>query len=149
MSQARRATGERLRILLAAFERLGEAQRLETAAKELEATLAGNLMTEAALTELENLERAVGSARATFEGGATRLVLELTPEGVSAVTVDSRPVAAAILQLVEPTRIEVRGVGAFVISPPAGAGASSQARLEAARGPTLHPPCCGSASPTC
>ncbi len=130
---AARDSGERLRILLAAFERLGEAQRLETAAKELETTLAGNLMTEAALTELENLERQVGSARATFEGGATRLVLELTPEGVSAVTVDSRPVAAAILQLVEPTRIEVRGVGAFVISPPTGAGASSQARLEAAR----------------
>ena len=85
---------------------------------ELEATLAGNAMVEASLAELEDLDRAVGSARAAFEAGATRIVLELTPKGVSAVTVDGRPVTAATLQLVESTRIEIQGMGSFVISPP-------------------------------
>ena len=133
IASAARDAGERSRILLAAFDRLEKAQWLEIAAKDLEATLAGNAMTEPALAELEGLDRAVSSARVAFEAGATRLVLELTPEGASAVTVGGRPVAVTTMQLVETTRIEVRGVGAFVIAPPAGAGASSRATLEAAR----------------
>ena len=129
---AARDSGERSRTVLAAFQRLKQAQRSEIAFKELEETLGRNNMTEAALAELEELDRAVASARAAFQAGATRLLLELTSEGASAVTIDGSPVTAAALQLIEPTRIEVRGIGAFVISPPTGAGASSRNALEVA-----------------
>lgn len=130
---AARDSGERSRALLAAFDRLAAAERLETEVKRLEAALGTNPVTDEALADLDKLERAVGSALAAFEAGATRLVLELTPEGASSVTIDGRAVTDASLRLVETTRFEIRGVGAFTISPPDGAGASSRTALESAR----------------
>src|SRR3569623_198071 len=82
------------------------------------------------LDELAGLERAAIEARARFEAGTVKIDFDLA-DGV-ALRIDEQPSDASRIDILSVTRLTIGDAGSLIVRPPAGAGRSIEADLDAA-----------------
>lgn len=117
-AQVRQAERWRLERQLALLERSFDAARTAArSAGELEARVAAEPLTPAAMAELEVEETRLGEARAALRAVATRLVL-MPNERATAVTLDGTAIdPAGTLELTASAVLELSGFGRIEVTP--------------------------------
>lgn len=122
--------GERDRLA----ERLDRLGALDGRLAETAAALAANRAEASAIGRLDALERELGLVTARLEAAAPQVEITLGPAGAGRVSVDGEPIAAGVRRAaIAPLVIAVGDVATITVSPPAGAGATEEARRQALR----------------
>jgi len=122
---------QRRRSLAQAFARLDRAEALAAELEQHAAAVAAEPMDEAALDDLDRLERAVVQARSAAEAGAATVEIALQPGApVPLMNGDPLPPGEPVA-VTETLRLSIPGVADVIIEPPA-TGEPAQARLRAA-----------------
>jgi hypothetical protein len=122
--------GERDRLA----ERLDRLGALDQRLAETAAALAANRADAAAMGRLDALERELGLVAARLEAAAPQVEVTLGPAGAGRVTIDGEPIAAGARRAaLAPLVIAVGDLATITVSPPAGAGATEEARRQALR----------------
>jgi hypothetical protein len=122
--------GERDRLA----ERLDRLGALDQRLAETAAALAANRADAAAMGRLDALERELGLVAARLEAAAPQVEVTLGPGGAGRVSVDGEPLAAGVRRAaLAPLVIAVGDLATITVLPPAGAGATEEARRQALR----------------
>ena len=127
-----RLAADQARALTAAFARLDRATKLDRQLSALDDEFRRNLMDEAAMAQIEALDRRLLKAQTVVAPGVTHLDVRLDT-GAPSVKLNGVPVSAdGRVKLGGPTELLIAGAGRFIITPPVHTEAAAAADLKAA-----------------
>jgi hypothetical protein len=122
--------GERDRLA----ERLDRLEQLAARLAETAAGLAANRAEASTVARLEAIERELAVTAARLEAAAPQVEIALGPGGAGRVRVDGAPLSADLKRAaLAPLTIAIADLATVTVSPPSGAGAAEEARLQALR----------------